>query len=289
MRPIPSPRRLSGFAPASRTDIACRIPRQFLVAPTAMQHRSDRARSQITGDAGSTRSLVRWPNILPSSIGLAECRHGFRHRRHLDEPWFTTSSTDPRCGSISPSPAPPNFARATSSPKSVRCAARDSHLPATSRSFTRNDHRHRRTGGLGQGHARQTARGAFRPAPSRYRADLSRGRQGAARRGTPLDDKTQAVAAARALDPARSTRRSLKGHAIGEAASIVSAIPEVRDGALRVSARFRRSIARRGARRARHRNGHLPGCGREDLRRCGAGGAGAAPRRRAQGGRPAGR
>ena len=47
--------------------------------------------------------------------------------------------------------------------------------------------------------------------------------------GRALDDKTQAVAAARALDPSAFDERVLKGHAIGEAASIVSAIPEVRD------------------------------------------------------------
>jgi len=46
--------------------------------------------------------------------------------------------------------------------------------------------------------------------------------------GHPLDDKTRAVAAARALDPAVFDEQVLKGHAIGEAASIVSAIPEVR-------------------------------------------------------------
>jgi cytidylate kinase len=46
--------------------------------------------------------------------------------------------------------------------------------------------------------------------------------------GRPLDDKECAVAAARALDPAQFDEKGLKGHAIGEAASIVSAIPEVR-------------------------------------------------------------
>jgi cytidylate kinase len=46
--------------------------------------------------------------------------------------------------------------------------------------------------------------------------------------GHALDDKTHAVAAARALDPTRFDEKVLKGHAIGEAASIVSAIPEVR-------------------------------------------------------------
>jgi cytidylate kinase len=46
--------------------------------------------------------------------------------------------------------------------------------------------------------------------------------------GAPLTDRERAVAAARALDPQRFDDRVLKRHAIGEAASIVSAIPEVR-------------------------------------------------------------
>ena len=46
--------------------------------------------------------------------------------------------------------------------------------------------------------------------------------------GEPLDDPDKAGAAARALDPARFDEALLKGHAAGEAASIVSAIPAVR-------------------------------------------------------------
>ena len=46
--------------------------------------------------------------------------------------------------------------------------------------------------------------------------------------GQPLDDNARAVAAAHALDPEQFDEKALKGHAIGEAASIVSAIPEVR-------------------------------------------------------------
>jgi cytidylate kinase len=42
------------------------------------------------------------------------------------------------------------------------------------------------------------------------------------------DDSVQAVAAAKALDPAQFDEKVLKRHAIGEAASIVSAIPAVR-------------------------------------------------------------
>jgi cytidylate kinase len=50
--------------------------------------------------------------------------------------------------------------------------------------------------------------------------------------GRPLDDRAHAVAAAKALDPATFDEPALKGHAIGEAASIVSAIPEVREALL---------------------------------------------------------
>jgi cytidylate kinase len=45
--------------------------------------------------------------------------------------------------------------------------------------------------------------------------------------GHPLDDVAHAVAAAKALDPDAFTQ-ALKGHAVGEAASITSAIPQVR-------------------------------------------------------------
>jgi cytidylate kinase len=50
--------------------------------------------------------------------------------------------------------------------------------------------------------------------------------------GRPLDDREHAVAAAHALDPQQFDEKVLKGHAIGEAASIVSAIPEVRTALL---------------------------------------------------------
>jgi CMP/dCMP kinase len=46
--------------------------------------------------------------------------------------------------------------------------------------------------------------------------------------GCALDDRARAPAAARALDPAQFDEAALKSHAVGEAASIVSAIPEVR-------------------------------------------------------------
>ncbi len=46
--------------------------------------------------------------------------------------------------------------------------------------------------------------------------------------GAPLDDTACAAAAAAALDPARFDEVALKAPAIGEAASVVSALPEVR-------------------------------------------------------------
>ena len=46
--------------------------------------------------------------------------------------------------------------------------------------------------------------------------------------GQPLDDVAAAVAAARALDPARFDEVAMKGPRVGEAASVVSAIPDVR-------------------------------------------------------------
>jgi len=46
--------------------------------------------------------------------------------------------------------------------------------------------------------------------------------------GQPYDDAAKAAAAAKAIDPARFDEVALKSHAVGEIASIVSAIPEVR-------------------------------------------------------------
>ena len=52
------------------------------------------------------------------------------------------------------------------------------------------------------------------------------------------DDKATAVAAAKALDPARFDEAALKSHAVGEAASVVSAIPEVRAALLAFQREF---------------------------------------------------
>jgi CMP/dCMP kinase len=59
--------------------------------------------------------------------------------------------------------------------------------------------------------------------------------------GHPLDDATRAVEAARTLDPTRFDDAALKSHAVGEAASITSAIPEVRAALLA----FQRDFAAR--------------------------------------------
>jgi cytidylate kinase len=59
--------------------------------------------------------------------------------------------------------------------------------------------------------------------------------------GYPLDDRARAVAAAHALDPARCDEAALKTHAVGEAASIVSAIPDVRAALLAYQRAFAKS------------------------------------------------
>src|ERR1051325_6162779 len=56
--------------------------------------------------------------------------------------------------------------------------------------------------------------------------------------GHPLDDAAHALAAARALDPALFDAPALKSHAVGDAASVVSAIAEVRAALLKFQRDF---------------------------------------------------
>jgi cytidylate kinase len=59
--------------------------------------------------------------------------------------------------------------------------------------------------------------------------------------GDRLDDVERAVAAAKSLDPGGFDEKALKSHAIGEAASIVSALPEVRAALLAFQRDFGRA------------------------------------------------
>jgi len=56
--------------------------------------------------------------------------------------------------------------------------------------------------------------------------------------GTPLDDVRGAAAAAAALDPTRFDEAALKSQAVGEAASVVSAMPAVRDALIAYQREF---------------------------------------------------
>jgi len=56
--------------------------------------------------------------------------------------------------------------------------------------------------------------------------------------GLRLDDTAAAVTAAQSLDPARFDEAALKSHEAGEAASVVSAVPEVRAALLRLQQEF---------------------------------------------------
>jgi CMP/dCMP kinase len=60
--------------------------------------------------------------------------------------------------------------------------------------------------------------------------------------GERLDDPSRAAAAARALDPAIFDEEALKQYAVGEAASVVSAFPEVRSALLDLQRDFGRAF-----------------------------------------------
>jgi cytidylate kinase len=59
--------------------------------------------------------------------------------------------------------------------------------------------------------------------------------------GDRLDDVARAAAAARSLDPSAFDEKLLKGHSIGEAASQVSAIPQVREALVAFQREFGRA------------------------------------------------
>jgi cytidylate kinase len=59
--------------------------------------------------------------------------------------------------------------------------------------------------------------------------------------GHRLDDRLRAITAAQDLDPSHLDEATLKGHAIGEAASIVSPIPEVRSAIMAFQRDFGRT------------------------------------------------
>ena len=129
--------------------------------------------------------------------------------------------------------------------------------------LTPHDHRHRRSRRLRQGHARASVWPRISaclistPACSTARWP--------ARSSTPGGSWTDEAAAAQAAESARSRRssatRACGSAAMGEAASVVSAYPAVRDALAGLPAALRRPAPRRRARRARHRHGrsaHTP-------------------------------
>ena len=81
--------------------------------------------------------------------------------------------------------------------------------------------------------------------------------------GYPPDDTARAIEAAMALDPTKFDDNALKSQAITEAASVVAAIPEVRQALMNYQRHFATQAARRGARRPRYRHRHRAGRGRE--------------------------
>ena len=103
-----------------------------------------------------------------------------------------------------------------------------------------HDHRHRWSGGLGQGHAGQAHRRALRARPSRHRPALPRRGPRRARRGALGDPGSRSPRRPRS---GHARRSRLRGPGAGEAASIVARIPEVRAAILD----YQRAFARRPA------------------------------------------
>ena len=102
---------------------------------------------------------------------------------------------------------------------------------------TSHDRCHRRTGSVGQGNARQAAAhyglrhldtGLIYRAVAKALIDA----------GRDPNDVAAATSAAKALDPSRFDEVALKAHSISEAASIVSAIPQVRTALLAFQREF---------------------------------------------------
>src|SRR5215217_7421451 len=188
------------------------------------------------------RSSAQSPNTSQSNTDSRAYRHGRlshgavstrRGSRHL--------RTIPRCTNFLHSPVRPNSARATSSPKSAHCAghARRSLDPAQRSLFKPrmiiaiDGPAASGKGTLGKRLAahfglRHLDTGLLYRAVAKALLDA----------GRKLDDRDAAIAAAKALDPAKFDEKVLKDHAVGEAASIVSAIPEVRDALLAFQREF---------------------------------------------------
>ena len=134
---------------------------------------------KLTGDAGLTRSWARSPNIWRSSAGWGVFRIGSADpARRLDRPWFTTANAVGRHARI------PDLQQSrrvrVAQHFHRRTAAATRARPSSIQAIGHHDHRHRRTGGIRQGHARQAARSPLRLSPPRYRRDLPRGGEGAA-------------------------------------------------------------------------------------------------------------
>ena len=102
---------------------------------------------------------------------------------------------------------------------------------------------------------------AFRPRLPRHRPALPRGRPAPC--STPAGVRRRAGRGGRgdaALAPEDVAAGRLRGEGVGQGASRVAAVPEVRDGAAAVPAPVRHGRRRRGAGRPRHRHGGLPRC-----------------------------
>ena len=236
------------------------ISRHLLSRANAPERRLESLRDEppLTGDAHLDALAGAVAEYLARQYGLpAVPEWAFEPGRYLDHAWHTSPFADDGMREYLTFASPRSSALATSSPRSV-------HFAAPAARLARRPARHQRmiiaidgpaASGKGTLGKRLAAHYGLRHLDTGliYRA-VAKSLLDA---GHSPDDRARAVAAAKALDPAGFDEAALKRHAVGEAASMVSAIPEVRAALFAFQRRFAADAARRRARRPRHRHRDL--------------------------------
>ena len=244
MRPATLAEALSGFTPAIRRTCAAGIPRQLLsrVRPTPDAHVRTRAGAvrdatsgALAGDGGISAPTIGWRAFRSGlrsrgGISTAMAYYAVRKRCHARISHVLEPRRIPlpqhlhRGASAAARPQPLPFARKSAAATSDCGMIIAIDGPAAS----------------GKGTLGKRLAAALRAAPSRHRAcSTGRWRRRCSMPASRSTTATAAVAAARALDLAGFDEDGAQGARIGEAASVVSAIPEVRAALLD----FQRSFA----------------------------------------------
>ena len=246
---IPSPRPLSASWSGEPQDATlAEFVDSFLLAPsTPGTLLASSKRSRHLGQCSvSMRWSARLRNTSPSNTGLAPFPPWTSIPRGVSiEPWFTTSSPVPPMREYLSFASPAEFRSRNIFTEERPLRRARSHLPYTNKTGMRpglgmiiaiDGPAASGKGTLGRRLAahyglRHLDTGLIYRAVAKSMLDA----------GHSPDESARAVAAAEALDPGRFDEAELKRHAVGEAASVVSAIPEVRAALLAFQRGFGRA------------------------------------------------